>query len=139
MCIFCSISDDIRAIGFKIIYELGHQGTLEPEKNHDIIVFLRPFFKTVLEYIICEAPKLDDYLRDVVGFALKSLVCCFKSEYRQMVVEVLHSIGQPQVEQEIANSLFEMMDQSDLNDKQTKAYKTKFADFVHKVHKLLTL
>lgn len=134
-----SITDDIRMVAFKIVSELGRQGALEPEKNREVIIFLRPFFKIILEFILCDVAKCDDALRDKVGIALSALVCCFKDDYREMVVEVLHQIGQPQIEQQIANDLFAIYNDLGLNLRTNQTYKTAFANFVHKVHKLLTL
>lgn len=137
--IICSLTDDIRMVAFKIIGELGRQGAIAPEKNVEVLTFLRPFFKIILEFILCDVAKCDDALRDRVGMALNSLVCCFKADYRAMVAEVLHQVGQPQVEQQIAAELFAIFDDLGVTLRQNQTYRNAFAAFVHKVHKLLTL
>jgi len=138
-----SISTEIKTISFKIIVELGFQSSIEPDKNQDIIKSLLPFFRTIFEFIFCELVKNNDhYLRDTVALALYSLLCCYKTTYRENVREVLRLIGNYEAEEAICNSLIEIIDQIGLDctvNQNRLAFKKRFSEFINKLHTMLSL
>nr|XP_046918504.1 LOW QUALITY PROTEIN: exportin-4-like [Dermatophagoides farinae] len=138
-----NISNEIKAIGFKILVQLGYQTAASPEPSEEIMKFLRPFFQIIVEFIFCELVRNNDLiLRDAVAMALYSLVRCFRQSYQNIIRELMRCINDPPIEDRICTTLFTIIEEVGLDSRYNAArltFKKQFSEFINQLHTMLTL
>lgn len=113
--ILSSIADPIKMIGFQIIIELCKQAVEETASNHNLKKYLSFFFQRVFEVIFTEPITNNEQTLRTVARALYSLCYCYRNTYRDMVREVLRSLGDANAEEQIANTLFTLVNEIGLD------------------------
>ncbi|XP_027197816.2 exportin-4-like [Dermatophagoides pteronyssinus] len=138
-----NIPNEIKAIGFKILVQLGYQTAESSEPSEEILKFLRPFFQIIIEFIFCELVRNNDLiLRDAVAMALYSLVRCFRQSYQDIIRELMRFINDPPIEDRICRTLFSIVEEVGLNSRYNAArltFKKRFSEFINQLHSMLTL
>lgn len=107
---FPSISNDTKITALNILVELANQMKSNLEQSQRIEKYLRSFFHTIIQFIICDLVfDNDQKLCDSVALSFYSLVQCFNHCYKEIIEQVMHGIGDAHTEQRICNALFNII------------------------------
>lgn len=133
------MSNDIKMIAFKIITDLAKHVGRDPANTQELKHYLRCFFQRIFEFIFTEVMKDDDVMmRENIAFAMYFLIHCYSDTYRDIVREVLRSLGDTQAEEAIATALFQIVDDMGTGFPVNKRlFVQKFDEFLKKINIIL--